>query len=376
MLHLFRQSSKNQKNSRLQSCDIFSYLPQSDDFCFASTGRSLINLLIKSLGLTRKDSCLIPSYVAEGVISPFIHNGIRIQFYNVNEKLLVDPEAIAKQVENDPSIRILVLIHPFGFEQPIKRIKQKISGKANTYILEDCAQALFSKESGGRRLGEQGDFTLYSLNKFLPVPDGAILQNRLPSVTIANVEFKAENEQRRVSILDYIQHLHLNFEMFQSNEPCNVRKILERTSKAYDRYYAFINQSFDLFAPSSETINQLKIIDFDSLIVKRTLNSKYLYDNLKTSSFRFVYEKWNGNCIPMAVPVYVVPEQRNEIISKLFERNLLLSTLIDKWEFIPEKDIGKFVLEKKFIDSHLLIPVNEFLSVDNMEKMIEILNEI
>lgn len=376
MLHLFRQYNKNQSNPGGEAGENFiSYLPQCCDSCFASTGRSLIRLLIKSLGLSDKDACLMPSYIAEGVISPFIKSGVKVLFYKVDEKLFVKLDELEKQIEGNPSIRLFVLIHPFGFEQPVNPIKKLFANK-KINILEDCAQALFGKNSEGGLLGDRGEFSLFSLNKFLPVPDGAILQSHLPEIKVAVTEFEPEHEERRASIQDYIQHLHLNFEILQCNVPSEAQKILEKTAHAYELYYAFINRSQRIYAPCEETLNRLKFIDIENVIAQRIINARFLYSNLRNSTFRFVYEKLDKNCIPMTVPVYVAPEQRDEILFKLFEQNILLSTLIDKWTFIPEDKNSEFFAEKRFISSHLLIPVNEFLSINQMEIMVEIMNKI
>ncbi len=375
MLHLLRQSSRERFYHEMEAREILSYLPQCDDYCFASTGRSLISLLIKQLGLTDEDTCLMPAYVAEGVIQPFIQSGVNVQFYTADEKLFAKPEALETQIENDPSIKLLVLIHPFGFEQPIKPIKKRLFHK-KIRILEDCAQSLFCKNAEGDLLGGEGDFSLFSLNKYLPVPDGAILQSYLPAVKVASAGFEPESEERKASIQNYMEHLHLNFEMLESDAPSESQEILEKTGDAYERYYAFISHNLSLYHPCPETLGRLKTIDFEKMMAQRIINTRFLYENLRNNTFRFVYETWDENCIPMTVPVYVNPGQRNRVISELFDQNILLSTLIDKWDFIPKDQIDNFPMEKQFIDSHLLIPVNEFLSINQMEKMVEILNKI
>lgn len=375
MIHLLRQSGRGEFHHEMEEGDIFSYLPQCDNYCFASTGRSLISLLIKQLGLTNEDTCMMPAYVAEGVIQPFIQSGVNVQFYSVDEQLFAKPEALETQIENDSSIKLLVLIHPFGFEQPIKSIKKRLSHK-KIHILEDCAQSLFCKNAGGDLLGREGGFSLFSLNKYLPVPDGAILQSHYPTVKVVSSGFEPESEERKASIRNYMEHLHLNFEMFESNSPFESKEILEKTGDAYDRYYAFINRNLSLYLPSPETRSRLKAINFEKVVAQRIINTRFLYENLKNNTFRFIYETWDENCIPMTVPVYVDPGQRNRIVSELFDQNILLSTLIDKWDFIPRDHADNFLKEKQFIDSHLLIPVNEFISISQMEKMVKILNKI
>ena len=173
-----------------------------------------------------------------------------------------------------------------------------------------------------------------------------------------------------------MEHLHLNFEMLESDFPSESQKILEKTGDAYERYYAFINRNLSLYPPCPETRSRLKTTDFEKTMAQRIVNTRFLYENLKNNTFRFVYETWEKNCVPMAVPVYVDSRQRKRIISELLDQNILLSTLIDKWDFIPRNQADNFPLERQFIDSHLLLPINEFLSIGQMGKMVEILNKI
>ncbi|MBI9081301.1 MAG: DegT/DnrJ/EryC1/StrS aminotransferase family protein [Pseudodesulfovibrio sp.] len=375
MFHILRQLDKNHKSSEKVRRDIRSYLPPCEDSCFASTGRSLVSLLIRRLGLTAEDTCLIPAYVPEGLIRPLRESGIQVQFYTVDDKLFANLDDLNRQIENDPSIRLLVLIHPFGFEQPVRPIKELLSER-NIAILEDCAQSLFGTSIEGPPLGMGGDFSLFSLNKFLPVPDGAILQSNNPNMLITADDFVEGQTEQQASILAYEDHLHLNHELLQARTPDTAQGFLEKTGHAYERYYTFVNRDLRLFLPSLTTKKRLKQIDFNTFIAKRISNTRLLYAELKQTTFKFVYENWTENYIPMTVPVYVAPEHRDEIIAKLFSQNILLSTLIDKWNYIPPDREEIFQAEARFINSHLLLPINEFLSPSHMETIINALNKV
>lgn len=54
-----------------------------------------------------------------------------------------------------------------------------------------------------------------------------------------------------------------------------------------------------------------------------------------------------------------------------------MSLQIYRWDFISTaKDPDRFTQEKNFINSHVLIPVNEFLSEKSMEYFLKELNAI
>jgi hypothetical protein len=55
-------------------------------------------------------------------------------------------------------------------------------------------------------------------------------------------------------------------------------------------------------------------------------------------------------------------------------RNVLLSTLVDKWNFVPEGKSDFFSIETAFIQEHVLVPVNEFLTDHDMSNIVTELN--
>ncbi|OIQ49235.1 DegT/DnrJ/EryC1/StrS aminotransferase family protein [Pseudodesulfovibrio hydrargyri] len=372
MIHLLRQFDPTTPPPETGG-GVEQWTPRCSSSCFASTGRSLVAFLVDTLGLSSDHTCLIPAYVPEGVVQPLRMSGIRVDFYRVDHRLFADPERLSRQVEKDPSVRLVVLIHPFGFEQPVRPIRDMLSGRGIA-ILEDCAQALLSRTEDGTTLGQEGDFSLFSLNKFLPVPDGAVLQSHCRGTSVDCGQLARGPEGWRESILAYEEHLRLNHALLTSTSPD--RRLLEETGEAYERYYSFVNRELGLSAPSDVTLDRLRRLAPGAMAEARRRNCALLYAGLKQTTFRFVYPQWDDRTVPMAVPVRVRPEERERIADRLFERNILLSTLVDKWNFIPPGRESAFPAESEFMASHLLVPVNEFLSSEEMEYMVATMNQI
>jgi len=374
MLHLLRQSDTHREPLKTTRPELDAFLPPCVDACFASTGRSLVRLLVERLGLTAEDTCLIPAYVPEGLIRPLRESGIRVEFYTVSDRLFADLDALKIQVDNAPSIRLFVLIHPFGFEQPVQPVRDLFSGR-DIAILEDCAQSLFGRSASGPLLGGEGDFSLFSLNKFLPVADCAILQSHRADVSVAEDRFAVDLPEREKSLAAYEDHLRLNHELLLAT-PETAGDILTATGDAYERYYAFVNTNLDLFPPCEATLKRLQAIDFEGLVEARIANTRLLYERLEQNVFRFVNPQWSDNCVPMTVPVAVDAEKRDMIVSALLEKNILLSTLVDKWDYVPADRADQFRAETRFIQSHLLVPVSEFISQEQMAEMIDAMNAV
>ncbi len=77
------------------------------------------------------------------------------------------PEKLGKSV--------IYIIHYFGFENKplINYIEKQKTLRDNFIVIEDLAQACLSG-----RFGKIGDYSIHSLRKFLPVPDGGVLASR------------------------------------------------------------------------------------------------------------------------------------------------------------------------------------------------------
>ncbi len=72
-------------------------------------------------------------------------------------------------------IKLVIVIHEFGF--PCPEWKVLPFKKKGIPILEDCAYALGSRVEGAK-VGTFGDFAIYSLPKYFPVPFGGILVSK------------------------------------------------------------------------------------------------------------------------------------------------------------------------------------------------------
>lgn len=89
-----------------------------------------------------------------------------------------------------------------------------------------------------------------------------------------------------------------------------------------------------------------------------------------------VNEEYHEGIIPMAVPIKAPVEKRTAWIEQMKSKGILLSTLIDKWNFIPQHEQQRYKIEMNYIDSHLLIPVSEYISELNMQKIVTELNNL
>lgn len=142
-----------------------------------ASGTDALTLAVKSLGLKKNDSILMPANVYPTVFGVAL-SGVKIKLADVNaESLNIDIENVKKYYSKD--VKAILVVHLYGnpvnLDPIIKFCKEK-----KIYLIEDCAQAAGS-EYKGRKTGSFGDISCFS---FYPTKNlgtygdgGAVLTN-------------------------------------------------------------------------------------------------------------------------------------------------------------------------------------------------------
>ena len=337
-----------------------------------STGRCALNFLIQRLSRECEWTALLPCYVAEGVIEPFRAAGVSIRHYRLNENLTPNEGDVADLLSETGRKKIFVLIHYFGFSSLTASLRSTVA-KHNAVLISDCAHAPLSTSDQGELLGEQGSIALYSLNKFLPVTDGAIIVSSDDKIDLTAVENDLL-EPPYDALAHFSQHLAACRTLLDCQSVTTARSLLTEIDESYEAYYRIINR--DLL-PRHQSQSSKEIEDafsFEACVKRRRRHAGFLYANLTSPSFDPVYPTLPEGAVPFAVPFRIRDGRRNEIVEQLFERNVLLSTLVDKWNFVPEGRSDFFATETAFMQEHVLVPVNEFLSDRDMSNIVVALN--
>ncbi len=349
-------------------------LPRSiTSLCRFATGRSALFHFIQRLEHPYAETVLLPSYVAEGVIQPFITAGSRIIFYRLKSDLtpnIKDLELLLGEVKGKA---VVILIHYFGFPAHSLELLSVLT-RYQPVVVDDCAHALFTTTADGVPLVDSAEIFLYSLNKFLPVTDGAILASKRSDVDVT-LEEETLLELPSNALQEYQQHLEAGLELYESSDREHAKYSLKKIVKYYQSYYDIINSDLRPFRQSMRSRQIEETYPYDWLIKNRLLNSQVVYEELESDVFSLVYPNLISGVVPWCIPARVPADRRDEVINTLFEENILLSTLQDKWDFIPYEQSKRFKTEIKFMEEHVLIPISEFIPVDSIRNMVKRLNQ-
>jgi len=119
---------------------------------------------------------LLPAFIGwssregSGVFDPIAGRHLDHAFYALDERLQIDLNSLRAALRVG-DVRVLVLIHYFGYVDPRYETAVAIAREYGVFVLEDEAHAMFTDLIGGI-CGRLGDACIYSYHKMLPVTSG------------------------------------------------------------------------------------------------------------------------------------------------------------------------------------------------------------
>jgi dTDP-4-amino-4,6-dideoxygalactose transaminase len=145
-----------------------------------NSAREAFKIFLKSLNLNKYDKILLPAYIGwssnegSGIFDPIFELKLNFEFYNFDENLNIDVKSLQNKLNNDDTIKVVLIVHYFGYvdnniEQIVKLIKFH-----NKILIEDCAHAFFNDFHLGT-CGRYGHATFYSIHKLFPEQYGGLL---------------------------------------------------------------------------------------------------------------------------------------------------------------------------------------------------------
>ena len=150
---------------------------------YYASGRSALFACLKHLKLKRSDTVMI----VKTTDGPYVSRCVTETIKKVCRWEILSGH---KSHVTRHKVKLILVIHEFGF--PCPEWKVAPFKKKGIPILEDCAYALGSRIEGAK-VGTFGDYALYSLPKYFPMPFGGILA-ALSAIKHSGLELKATGE--------------------------------------------------------------------------------------------------------------------------------------------------------------------------------------
>ena len=143
------------------------------------SAREAFSYYLKALKFTNSEFVLLPAYIGwsahegSGVFDPVEKLGLQYLFYELDENLNIDIKKLEKLFKKN-KVKLFVIIHYFGFTDPLYEQVVALAKKYGIRVIEDEAHAFFTDFVGGAS-GRLGDACIFSLHKMFTVDGGGIL---------------------------------------------------------------------------------------------------------------------------------------------------------------------------------------------------------
>ena len=146
---------------------------------YYNRARDALGSILDEIGIKSRDKIFLPAYIGwsaregSGVFDPISERQICPVFYKLDGRLNIDADDLTAKIRTIGAKAIL-LIHYFGFADPQCKTIIKLANERRIPVIEDAAHAMFT-DFIGEACGRDGDYTIYSLHKMLPMKSGGML---------------------------------------------------------------------------------------------------------------------------------------------------------------------------------------------------------
>jgi len=138
-----------------------------------TSGTTALQLGISSLGISKNDEVIVPSFTFAGSINSIINSGAKPVIVDIEQDTwTIDLNEIKKALTK--KTKAIMIVHIYGQPCKIDEIK-KFCKLKKLFLIEDCAEAIGAKYKG-RLVGLDGDCSCFSFfaNKTITTGEGGM----------------------------------------------------------------------------------------------------------------------------------------------------------------------------------------------------------
>jgi hypothetical protein len=330
-------------------------------WCALATGRACVAHLLRC---ANPEIVFLPAYVPEGILQPILKSGIPHEFYRLIPGLLPDmvdfERCIAKAAAEGRRRPLMIVLHYFGYLTPSFAIEQ-MTHQLEGVVLHDCAHMI--SDFNGTYSDANSDITLYSYNKFLPVTDGAKLFSNCKHVNVS-IDHQSLTEFPEKAVRFYERHLAANRRIAAARNRHEAEAHRVNSEAAYRDYYAEIVDCRP-YRVTDASRTALYSVDWTRMALLRRQKVE-AFDAVSGGKF-----KVRSGYPQLALPIDC-GGKKQLIFEALEDAGVLASELVSKWDHLPD---GSFVAERYFMANHLLLPIGEDVSIEDMIMMAKVVSK-
>ena len=339
---------------------------------WANSARTGLMLVFDRLGLSPGDAILLPAFSPHGIVLPAMRKRLKIVYYKLDDELKPDTSQISSLIETNANLRVIVMINYFGFQFDFSELI-RLARSRNIFTIEDCAHTLVHDFGDNNVIaGRQGDVSLFSLPKLLPVPDGSLFIVNNTSLDFSDIVYRRSLACTVSSICNYLQLLNRTAE-FKAKARF-IQQLFGFFAFTFNALYYFFlcrMRSVSDMSPLSRRI--LQSLNIVKIIEARKTNVKLAYERV---SFKNSPALKTTNPSSIVVGIPCIDNSGGIVQTKLRSAGIKILSYNKFWWFVPREEEKAFHNEKRIHDNNYVIPVNENITPEEMDHLVETVNRV
>lgn len=339
-----------------------------NEFLFAGRGSAALFAVLKSLSVGKR-RILLPVNICEVVYPIVIKAGFTPVFYDVNaDSGNGTITEIQKKYSGDESV--LLAVHNFGVPLEIDKIVEWAE-KNNVYLVEDVCNAI-GGHYNNQMLGTWGDAAIFSFGYAKVAEYGvggaALIKDNILRERVGRViqSFEPFSDVYREAVSEF----QLKIRLVRQDRSLQIPSIYNQLYKEYSDHLLY---KIDI---KTEREIQILLDKIEFNISERAQKASRYRSEIKSKNVKHIGEVvgqvyWRYNLL-------VEPQLRQELIKKLNDNNILVSTWYPPIIGLFERGYDKFEYAGSYSFSSRVINlfVDNRVSQTDISKAIEIINEI
>lgn len=342
---------------------------------FFSSGRiALLNgiKLLRGFSVERNE-VLVPAYFCEEALWPLRDAGFIIKYYTIDQNFSLKlPEIEAEITKNTLAI---LAVHYFGIPQDFMPLKN-LCAKRGVFFVEDCAHAFYGR-ANGFPLGQNGDISVFSLQKFICLPDGGalIVNNSNLIKNAASVNISPNNKRS-----DYLRTMFRASLNLLENECAmtikkkrlflseDIRELCPRSNLENER-----NLFDDSLSISECSRRMFSRSDYASMALRRKINyGVFLNCLMDVPEIKIPFPCVEDGCSPYVFPVLVPEAIHVKVIRTIINRGIIATD----WPTLPVDLTGeKNIIAVSILSKIILLPIHQNISFKQMNIIAKIVKQ-
>lgn len=330
------------------------WLSKFGNVALTSSGRGAIAMLLTQVQ-PKTNTVLLPAYICDSVLAPFMEQGYRCYFYDLGEGLSPDVEDINRH--KDIGIFFHMGYYGFASNSNLSDVIDNLAAES-TIIVEDVTHTLFSSYPRF----EKNDYYIASVRKWFGVPCGGMLA--APNRTIDSSSLMNESTFPAIRL----KALWLKSQYLKGGE----QDLKSSYLSLFEQAERMLESDMGSYKIDILSENILKTVDHDLIVNKRKSNFMLLADGLASmSGARGVFSDVPADVCPMFFPI-LIDRNRNQIRQKLSQEKIYCPI---HWPG-PKHSLNHFEKASEIYNTILSIPCDQRYGPQEMEYVVSVLRQL